>query len=348
MREIQYQKFSWNTHAKNWKSKSPNVCQFELTFNCGLRCRHCYTDCYNKPALIKKELKTKEVMAVLDKAYQAGVIWVCFTGGDPLTRKDFLEIYTYAKNKGFIVTVFTNAYSMTQEIADYFKKSPPFVIEMTLNAASKDLYEKISQVKGSFKKVMQGIELMLKNKIPLKIKTQITKDNVAELDEIKKLIESWGLEFRPSIDLHARLDGNLTPCNLRLSPKEVFNLNGKKESFEAGCNLKTKGQRPKANNRLFRCAIGGGDGLNVDPYGNTFMCNLIRKPLINLLEVDIKEAQNRLLPMIRAQKFTTDSKCRNCNLIESCRSCPGRAYVETGDIEAPIEYHCQLAKQVVK
>ncbi|GAF88367.1 unnamed protein product, partial [marine sediment metagenome] len=117
MREIQYKTFSLRTHKINWLLKRPNVCQFELTFGCNLHCKHCYTDCYNKPAYLKKELKTREVKFILDKVYKAGVIWLCFTGGDPLTRKDFLDIYSDAKDKGFIITLFTNGYSMTEEIA---------------------------------------------------------------------------------------------------------------------------------------------------------------------------------------------------------------------------------------
>lgn len=347
MQEIFYKTFSLKTHKKNWQLKKPNVCQFELTFKCGLHCRHCYTDCYNKPGYFKKELTTRDVKFILDKLYNAGVIWLCFTGGDPLTRKDFLDIYSYAKDKGFLITIFTNGYSMTEEIARYLKQRPPFVIELTLNAATKERYEKISQVKGSFEKSMQGINLILKAKLPLKIKTQITKDNLEELPQIKKFLKDLGLTFRPSIDLYARLNGDTTPCNLRLSAKEILNLNGKKISFEDDCNSNTREPRTEhraPSTELFRCAIGGGDGIHIDPYGNTFSCNLIREPKFNLLKVGIEYARNRLLSLVRNRKFTTDSKCASCNLIDFCRRCPGRVFLETGDMEAPVEYYCQLAK----
>ncbi|MEA3560790.1 MAG: radical SAM protein [Candidatus Omnitrophota bacterium] len=129
MKEIQYKTFSLRTHKKNWRIKRSNVCQFELTFKCGLNCSYCYVSCYNKPECIKNELTTKGVKFILDKVYNAGIIWLCLTGGDPLTREDFLEIYSYAKNKGLIITIFTNGYSMTKEIADYLEKRPPFVKE---------------------------------------------------------------------------------------------------------------------------------------------------------------------------------------------------------------------------
>lgn len=356
MREIQYKTFSLRTHKKNWLLKRPNVCQFELTFGCNLRCKHCYTDCYNKPAYLRKELKTKEVKFILDKVYKSGVIWLCFTGGDPLTRKDFLDIYSYARDKGFIITVFTNGYSMTGEIARYFKKKPPFVIEMTLNAVTEDLYQKISQVKGSLEKVMKGIDLILKENLPLKIKTQIIKDNLEEVPKIKKFIKELGLKFRPSSDLHARLNGDSAPCNLRISPQEALRLNGKRPLSDNGCRLWQKredtppllSEQGRQKSDLFRCAIGGGDGINLDPYGNMFLCNLIRKPAFNLLKIDIEYASNKLLPLVRNRKFVSNSKCKGCNLREFCSWCPGRAYLEAGNEEASIPYYCERTKFFAK
>ena len=263
MKEVQYKKFSWSTHEKNWKLKRPNVCQFELTFRCALHCSHCYTDCYNKPELFKKELNTAEVKIILDKAYDSGIIWVCFTGGDPLMRRDFLEVYDYAKKKGFIVTLFTSAFLMNKEIAGYFKKSPPFVVEMTLNGATKETFESVTQVRGSFEKVLSGIELMLKHKVPLKIKTQLTSVNFHEADKIKKLIRSFGLKFSPSSDIFARLNGDCTPCSLRVPVKDLIKLDDKDELMKNGCNSKQDTETNLNNDYLFNCAVGGGDGVNI-------------------------------------------------------------------------------------
>jgi len=304
-------------------------------------------------------LNTKEIKLILDKIYKTGVIWLCFTGGDPLIREDFLDIYSYAKDKGFIITVFTNGYSMTKEIAQCFRKRPPFVIEMTLNAVTEDVYEKISQVNGSFVEVMQGIDLILKAKLSLKIKTQVIRDNLEELAKIKKFIKGFGLKSWPNTDLYARLDGDVTPCNLRISLQEVLSLGGKAKTdclnqinASNKHNKNNKISEPNGLNEsgdyLFRCTIGGGDGINIDPYGNTFLCNLIRKPVFNLLKLDVKYAQNKLLSLVRGRKFATDSKCRGCQLREFCLWCPGRAYLETGNMEAPVGYYCQLAKTMAQ
>lgn len=349
MQEIQYKRFSWDTHKKNWQLKKPNVCQFELTFRCGLNCNYCYASCYNKPGYIKNELNTEQIKSILDKIYSAGVIWLCFTGGDPLERSDFLDIYSYAKDKGFIITIFTNGYSMTEEIADYLVKKPPFVIEITLNGVTKETYERISGIKDSFEKTTKGLNLILERKLPLKLKTQVTKDNLQELPKIKEFIENLGLKFRPSVFLHARLNGDLTPCSLRVKPEKV--LHAPHSTSQAlphieednTCYVGRDTCYSTLNNSLFNCAIGGGDGINIDPYGNTFPCICIREPKINLLQESVEKAQKIILDWVRSRTFTSDSKCKTCSIRKFCYNCPGKAWLEKGNLEEPIEWFCKLA-----
>lgn len=353
MKEIQYKTFSLKIHQKNWQLNNPNQCQFELTFRCHFHCRHCYSDCFNQPACFKKELNTKRVKFILDKIQKSGVIWLCFTGGDPLCRSDFLEIYAYAKEKGFLITIFTNGYALTKDIISALKAKPPFVVEMTLNAVSENLFEKISQVKGSFAKVMNAIKLMQKAKIPLKIKTQVTKDNVDELPKIKEFLKKIKLEFIPSSILYPRLNGDISPCQLRITPQEVLNLERKNFLGQEDCNFlknkeavleETVSKTENNQTNIFPCAIGGGDGIYLDPYGHIFLCYLIRQPRFNVVGMEIEEALSHLLAWARKREFSAKAKCKSCFLRRQCCWCPGRAYLEKGQMEEAIEYYCQLAK----
>ncbi len=343
MKEILYKTFSMRAHLRNIELKVPNTCQLELTFRCGLRCRHCYSDCYNKPSFTRRELKTQEVKNNLDKIYSAGVIWLCLTGGDPLARADFPDIYGYAKDKGFIVTVFTNGYSLTKEILDVFEKKPPFVIEMTLNAAKKGLYEKISGRQGSFELVMKAIRLLRQRGLALKVKTLVTRDNVMELKAIERSILGLKLKFLPEFVLYPRLNGDPAPCSLRVPVKKLLSLHGKKSLADEVC--RSPGKRITSRQHgFYSCAVEGGDGFYLDPYGNMFLCPLIREPKYNIATTDVREAFGRLLLSARNAKFLTDSKCGICGLREKCLWCPGKAFLESKDKEYPIEYYCRLAK----
>ncbi|MCM8773303.1 MAG: radical SAM protein [Candidatus Omnitrophica bacterium] len=345
MKLIPYKSFSWDFHKKNWQRGKPNVCQFEITFKCDFHCKYCYSDCYNNPYYIDRELSTKEVKLILDKIYKAGVIWLCFTGGDPLTRNDFLDIYSYVKRRGFIITVFTNGYSINKEIIKEFKKKPPFVIEITLNTVTKSLYENIVGLSHSFEKVMENVRLILEAKLPLKIKTQVIKDNLEEIPNIKKYIRSLGLVFRPTVLLNPRLNGDPYPCSLRISPQQALNIFGNRVKFDDGCDIDRFKQ---TNKNLFRCAIGGGDGVHIDPYGNIFPCLCIREPKVNLLKEDFKVAREKILTWLRSRDFTYESKCKMCSVGELCYRCPGKALLEVGDMEAPIPYFCDFAQEIAK
>lgn len=347
MRELPYQDFSLNSHQKFWHSENPATCQFELTFGCNLHCRHCYSDCYNNPKDLKKELTTKQIISVLNKIYDSGVFWLCLTGGDPLTKKDFLGIYAYAKKKGFIVTIFTNATLVTDEVADYFEKLTPFAVEVTLNAADKQTYEEVSGVKGSFNQAMAGINRLMERSIPFKIKTMATQQNYEQLGSVKSLVEKFGSRFRPSSMIFARLDGDTAPCRLRLEPEQVLEINGRfgTNSMDEEEPQKKELLRDSSSelipNNLFRCAAGS-DTFHIDPYGNMFLCSTVREPNLNLLTGEIADGL-KIITEIKAQKFKTASKCKTCKAWHFCHQCPGRAKIEMGDAEKPIPYFCKLA-----
>lgn len=346
MQELEYKDFSLRTHQKNWQKSQLNVCQFELTYNCSIDCEHCYASCYKKPSLIKKELTTEQVFKILNKVYDANVFWLCLTGGDPLARRDFLEIYDYARNKGFLITVFTNGTLINQKIVNHFVKFPPFNIEITLNAATEKTYEEISQIKGSFKKAMMGIKLLARNKIPFQLKTIATIQNYHELDKIKKLVEKFNQKFEISSILFAGLDGNLKPIEYRLSPEQILAIDKKYKvnSAEEEELLNVKSQM--LNIKIFQCAAGN-DTFHINPYGNMFLCSTFREPSVNLLKKEIRDGV-KMFKKMKTQKFKTKSICKKCKIRSYCLSCPGRAKLETGSAEKPVEYFCQLAHLFIK
>ncbi len=85
--------------------------QWEITCRCNLRCVMCYTDPFNTPEQIRQELSYEEIVRILDEIHKEGCLEITFTGGEPFARRDFLHIYTYAKSKGFLLTIFYQWYA---------------------------------------------------------------------------------------------------------------------------------------------------------------------------------------------------------------------------------------------
>src|SRR5216683_2175205 len=92
----------------------------EVTRRCPLTCLHCYNNLPMADAEARhRELTYDEHCRLLDEMADAGCLWLLFTGGEIFARPDFLDIYTYAKKKGFLITLFTNGTLITERIADH-------------------------------------------------------------------------------------------------------------------------------------------------------------------------------------------------------------------------------------
>ena len=160
--------------------------QWELTYRCNLNCIHC---CVVEDET-RKELAFSEITGIIDEIYREGCLWLCFTGGEPFMRDDFIDIYAYAKDKGFLITIFTNGTLITAEIAGYLSRFPPFSMEITLNGITREIYERVTRVPGSFNLAMDGIRSVTEKGIPLVLKSNGMTVNHCEILEIKKYTES--------------------------------------------------------------------------------------------------------------------------------------------------------------
>jgi radical SAM protein with 4Fe4S-binding SPASM domain len=348
----EYKDFSWNLHAKF--EYKPIMAQLELTHQCPLHCKHCFSGCYNNKAYASKELSTNQVKIILNKCKYGGVIWLCFTGGDPMMRKDFNELYLYAKKLGFITTVFSPLVSMDKKTLGILRSSPPFNIETTLNAATSEKYKEITGT-DLFKNHVQNIKELLRNNIPVKVKSQITKQNISQIEEIEKLVESFGLNFRPANILHARINGDTYPCTLRLDPEEVIFVKKRYLHFyERGCrqpgkkiNIDKLIQKP-VNKKLLPCRAGC-HSFWITPQGKMIVCGCLR-----IFNYDLSRKNHTVksgfykFTKIHSLNFKTESKCGLCEYRTICNWCPGIALLETKSLEEPIDYFCNVTKEDIK
>src|SRR6202790_4448122 len=160
----------------------------------------------------------------------AGTLFILYSGGEIFARKDFLDIYAEAKNRGFLITLFTNGILINERIADYRAKYRPFAIEITLYGATRETYEKLTQKRGSYDRCMRGIQLLLERKLPLKLKTVPTTINQHEVYEMKRLAESLGVEFKFDPLVNPRIDCSQSPLAVRLSPEQAVGLEFRDDS----------------------------------------------------------------------------------------------------------------------
>src|SRR3990167_1268938 len=105
--EIKYAEFSRHLHKKSIAERIPLHGTIELTFRCNLNCVHCYCPTLG-PQDIERELNYQEICRIIDDMLAEGCLWWTISGGEPLIREDFQDIYIYARKKGLLITLFTN------------------------------------------------------------------------------------------------------------------------------------------------------------------------------------------------------------------------------------------------
>lgn len=323
----------------------PLQASLELTERCNLQCVHCYI---NRPAgdpdARGRELTLPQWQDILDQMQRAGILWLLITGGEPLLRPDFPEIYTYAKGKGFHITLFTNGTLLTLELADMLAEQPPWKIEITLYGATAATYERVTGVPGSYARCLQAIDLLLERDVYLNLKTVALTLNVHEIVAIAEMATKWGAEFRYDPLIHSRIDGDHGTTAYRLSPEDIVTLErNDPERLQLWQDYCAATWLPPDRDHLFTC--GAGElAFHVDAYGGLYPCILARWLRYDLPTGSLEEALRKFLPSVRLQLVTHDHTCWECESRILCQHCPGWAYVESGNPEAPDPFRCRLSR----
>ncbi len=343
---------------KTEEKRIPLSFEIEITARCNNNCRHCFNNLPIGDKLAKrKELTLKEICEISDEAVSMGALWCLITGGEPLVRKDFKEIYLSLKKKGLLVSVFTNATLITDAHINLFLRYPPRDIEVTVYGTTAETYENVTRNPGSYISFMRGINLLLKNNIKINLKTIALKTNIHQLPEISDFCKAINNSyFRLDPFLRLRIDRNKNRNeeirNERLTKEEIILLeltdSNRLKALKNLCKeLIMQDFSHLQCHHLFHC--GGGNWSFTLGYDGKFrMCPLLSHPdcTYDLKEGSLKEAWNNFVPIVKAMESDNNhflENCRKCPLINICMWCPANAYLETGKLDGSIDFFCNLA-----
>jgi len=343
-----YGEFSLALHDRIGDKRAAMDVTLELTRRCPLQCQHCYN---NLPmgdlAARNRELSKQEYFSLLDDLAGMGVLWILFTGGEIFARKDFLEIYTYAKRKGFLITLFTNGILINEKIADYLCEYPPFGIEITLYGRTRETYEKLTAMPGSYDRCLRAIHLLLERGLPLKLKTVGTSINRHEIAEMRRFAEDeLGVDFKFDSMINPRIDCSQAPLGVRLSPEEVVTLDLQwhkvADAHRKALEREFASPPRHGSDSIYSCG-GGVRGFAVDPYGMMSICVISHRDMYDIRKGSVREGWEKFLMEVRGKRRTRPSKCAACQIRSVCDMCPANGELENNDPESPVDFLCEVA-----
>jgi radical SAM protein with 4Fe4S-binding SPASM domain len=342
-----YGEFSTKLHERFQGRRAPVEVSIEVTHRCPLECQHCYNNLpMNDQTARRQELSFEEHVRLLDELKDLGCFWLLYTGGEIFARKDFLDIYTEAKKRGFLLTLFTNGTMITSRIADHLAEYRPFSIEITLYGATRGTYEALTGIPGSFDRCMKGIRLLRERGLPLKLKTVPTTINYHEVYEMKRLAEQdLGVEFKYDPLVNPRTDCSQSPLAVRLSPEQVVALEFRdavrKAEYVRIAEAELAANVPSSDQK-YTCG-GGHNGCAIDPTGKMSICVLSHRDGYDLRSGSFQQGWEGRLKDIRESKTSRQTICTNCRITSLCSMCAANGELEGGDAESPVDFLCQVA-----
>jgi len=296
----------------------------------------------------QRELSKEEHFRILDELVEIGCFWLLYTGGEIFARKDFLEIYTYAKKKGFLITLFTNGTIINEQIADYLAEWPPFSIEITLYGRTRETYEALTAIPGSYDRCLRGIRLLKERELPLKLKTVATSINKHEVLAMRQFAEEdLGVEFKIDGQINPRIDCSQSPLAVRLTPEEVvaLDMSTPKAVSEYRRLAKRDLENPPSlaqNDSVYFCG-GGMNSFAINAYGEMGICVISQQETFSLRGLAVKTVWETSLAQLRRRKRTKLTKCVQCRIQSLCGMCPANGEMENGDRESPVSFLCHVA-----
>lgn len=349
MEHQSYTDWSLEFHQRVATRRVPLIGSIELTQRCNQKCVHCYNNLpMDDHETRRNELSHGEYCRILDEITAAGCLWLLFTGGEIFIRPDFPDIYAYARQKGLLISLFTNGSLITPAMADFLSTHRPFAIEISIYGRTRETHERITGVPGSYEKTLRGIRLLSERGLPLIVKTMVITLNKHEVWDMQRMVEEeLGLEFRFDAMINPRIDATPSPLAVRLRPEEIVALDlqdpRRTSEWQRFCGHFPGLPRdcgPK--DALFDCGAGV-QAFAIDPVGRLSNCLMWTRTTYNLREGTFHEGWETFLAAVLDQKSRRRTKCAACAIKAMCGMCPVNGALECRDPEAPVDFLCRVA-----
>jgi mycofactocin radical SAM maturase len=172
---------------------APICLTWELTYACNLSCLHCLSSSGRRDP---SELTTAECFAVVDQMAEMGVFYVNVGGGEPMLRRDFVEVLDYAVGVGVGVKFSTNGRYIDAAAARRFAGTDYLDIQISLDGATEAVNDAVRGA-GSYRAALTAMgHLHDAGFGPFKVSVVATRHNIDQLDDFESLAAGYGAQLR--------------------------------------------------------------------------------------------------------------------------------------------------------
>lgn len=174
----------------------PMSIEIEITKRCNWKCKFCYnvwkyTDVQDEEI----DMSWDTYRDIIDECAVNGCNNIRISGGEPTLHPMFKTFIQYAHEKGFRISIFTNATLLNKEIVDFLKDNDVENVLISLHGTN-EMHDSFTGIKGSFDKTIEKIELLVKNNICVSVETILSgklSENI--ILEMSQILNNIGIEY---------------------------------------------------------------------------------------------------------------------------------------------------------
>jgi MoaA/NifB/PqqE/SkfB family radical SAM enzyme len=326
----------------------------DLTYRCGNDCRHCWLRLPPDADEKGDELTFDEIRRIVGEAKALGCREWAISGGEPMLRPDFADIFAEIAGKSAWCTLNTNGTLITPSIARLLRKGGTTLV--ALYGATAAVHDAVSRRPGSFEALSRGIAYLREAGAGFTIQIVPMRTNIAENGAMVRLAESWSPSWRVGATwLYLSASGdpvkNGEILGERLDPAQVVELDqAYAGSPDAAGGDPSSPCGATASGGLYAACLAGRRDFHVDPYGGMSFCSFVKDPSLrfDLRTMSFAEAWEERLPGLAdavAPSKAYAEGCGACELRFACKWCPVFAYLECRDHSSKIDALCAIARE---
>ena len=321
--------------------------ELAVTYDCNLRCDKCFALKWLNEENKRDYMTVDQIKKMWDQAYKLGAVHVNITGGEPLMRRDIVDVVKALKPKRTLVSIVTTGIFLTEEKARELKKAGLNTFQISLDSSIAAEHDKYRGYKGSYEKVFQAVEIARKVGINVILSTVITHQNVktpaipnmldiAEKNDTFLLLNiagrsgGWSKKDYLLVEKEEREKFVTEFCkHPRARISQMFNFYGK----PGICNM-------------------GKDKLNISAYGEVYPCTYVAMVFGRLKDRSLKDIWDQMNEFKYFKGFTTS--CRRVDDEEFAKkyisklAMHDKPYMNLEDVEAQIKEEERSDKPTTK